>query len=336
MDQFVIEFGTGLETLFQNPSLQKGKIKPHLQELERNHQLNYGVSLPQISFQKNEILTKNEYRLVIMGEMAGQGSIIPGAMMAIPPKHNKVTLPGTELRAPLLDTPVTWIDKKKTRKAEAKGFSLVSPLNVLMQHISATLVSRLDILFTKEAFIGYIGQLSQKCQIYVSDIVPKQLTFGTLLSVFQMLLAEKVSVRDSGLILKAISEASCSTNDAEIITEHVRGCLARQITASHLSGKGYLPLISLSEEWEKEFRKSSVINGSDSLDAPVQHAFQDSLGEVLIRSSAAGEKNPIILTRASSRRAVKTLMHQFAEDIPVLSQNEIHTDIELKTIGWIS
>ncbi len=335
MDKLVIEFGAKLEDLLLTQAASKNGFHSFLKGLARKHHLKFGVKLPTLAFTKNALLNEYEYQLILLGEQAGKGQIIPNAMMAIPPKHNKIKLSGIELTAPVLGTPVTWIPKNKTRKAEAKGFSLVSPLDVLMQHISTALLPKLDVLFTKEALNSYIDALPNKCQSHLSEIVPSLLSFGDLLSVFQMLLAEKVSIKDSGLILKAIYEAAQTTKDIEVITEHIRGSLARQITASHLSGKGYLPLIPLSEDWENEFKKHNIHELND-IDVPVQHAFHDSLGEVLVRANAAGEKNPVILTRASSRRAVKTLMHQFDEDIPVLSQNEIHADIELKTIAWIS
>ncbi len=339
MDHFVIEYALTLETMLEETSAHKNGIQAHLNELERNHKLNYGIQLPTINFRKNNTLEENQYQLVVKGKTVSQGIILPHAMMAIPPKHNKIKLPGVELQAPLLDIPVIWIPKKKTKKAKTLGFALVSPLNVLMQHIEGIIILQLDTFFNKTQFLNYTAQLPAKCQEYLSDIMPKHLSFRQLLTVFRLLLAEKVSIRDSGVILQAILEAARTTQDTQVITEHVRGHLARQITASYLSGKGYLPLIPLSEEWENEFKngqKQSDCQLEICLDGPVQHAFHDSLGEVLMRANAAGETKPVILTRPSSRRAVQSLMSQFSENIPVVSQNELHGDIELKTVGWIS
>ena len=65
----------------------------------------------------------------------------------------------------------------------------------------------------------------------------------------QILLGERVSIRDLATILEGIADAlSFSTNPA-MIAEHVRARLARQICAQYKTPIGYLPLIALSARW---------------------------------------------------------------------------------------
>lgn len=76
----------------------------------------------------------------------------------------------------------------------------------------------------------------------VKDIVPNQITVSGIQRVLQLLLAERISIRDLSTILEGIADALAFSRNPATLAEHVRTRLARQICAQNTSMNGYLPL----------------------------------------------------------------------------------------------
>ena len=81
--------------------------------------------------------------------------------------------------------------------------------------------------------------------------------------VLQLLLAERISIRDLSTILEGIADALAFSRNPATMVEHVRARLARQICAQNTSHNGYLPLIALSARWEQAFAESIVGQGEE-------------------------------------------------------------------------
>ena len=79
----------------------------------------------------------------------------------------------------------------------------------------------------------------------------------------QNLLAERISIRDMPTILEGISEACGNTRNVMMITEHVRARLARQISDFNANDQDFIPLITLSPQWEQAFAESIVGTDDD-------------------------------------------------------------------------
>src|SRR5215831_3229036 len=75
--------------------------------------------------------------------------------------------------------------------------------------------------------------------------------------VLQLLLAERISIRDLSTILEGIAEALALSCKPATMVEHVRTPLRRQICAQNRSHNGYLPLIVLSAKWEQALAEST-------------------------------------------------------------------------------
>ena len=92
----------------------------------------------------------------------------------------------------------------------------------------------------------------------VKDIVPSQVTVSGIQRVLQLLLAERISIRDLSTILEGIADALAFSRNPATMVEHVRARLARQICAQNTTYNGYLPLIALSARWEQAFAELIV------------------------------------------------------------------------------
>jgi flagellar biosynthesis protein FlhA len=155
--------------------------------------------------------------------------------------------------------------------------------------------------------------------------------------VLQLLLSERVSIRDLGTILEGIAEAVPHTRNASQIVEQVRVRLARQLCAQQTSPNGYLPLISLSPKWEQTFAESIVGGGDDKSLAMQPSKLTEFVTDVRERFEQAARMNeaPVLLTSAAARPFVRQIVDRFRPQTSVMSQAEVHPRVRLKTVGSV-
>src|SRR4029079_10340819 len=121
------------------------------------------------------------------------------------------------------------------------------------------------------------------------------------------------------------------------ITEHVRARLARQLCHANLSAGGYLPLVALSPNWEQAFAESIVGQGEERQLAMAPSRLQQFIQQVREAFDEAGAKNevPVLLTGPQIRPFVRSIIERFRPQTVVMSQNEIHASVRLRTLGQV-
>ena len=171
----------------------------------------------------------------------------------------------------------------------------------------------------------------------VDDLIPSVVTTATLQRVLQALLKERVSIRDLAAILEALGEAAASTRSITQMVEHVRSRLARQLCWANRSDDGALPIVTLSHEWENAFSSSLVGQGEERQLTMAPSALQDfirAVRDVFERVSMNGDV-AVLLTSPNIRPFVRSIIERFRANTVVMSQNEIHPKVRLKTVGQV-
>jgi flagellar biosynthesis protein FlhA len=161
---------------------------------------------------------------------------------------------------------------------------------------------------------------------------------GGVQRVLQMLLAEQVSIRDLPTILEGIQEACAGqTRAMPLILGHVRSRLARQLSDSHVGSNRYIPLITLSPEWETAFAESLVGPPEDrqlAMPPSKLSEFMQRLRTAFDAAAQAGEA-PVLLTSGSIRLHVRAIVERIRPATPVLAQAEIFPRARIRTVGNI-
>ena len=153
----------------------------------------------------------------------------------------------------------------------------------------------------------------------------------------QNLLSERISIRDLPMILEGLAEATGYTKNITMITEHVRARLSRQISNANTSAKGYVPIVTLSPEWEQAFSESLIGQGEEKQLAMAPTRLQDFIAKVrstFERLAMEGEM-PVLLTSPAVRPYVRSIVERFRPSTIVLSQNEIHARAKIRTLGQV-
>jgi flagellar biosynthesis protein FlhA len=182
-----------------------------------------------------------------------------------------------------------------------------------------------------------IKELPKEQGELLKDIVPAQITISGIQRVLQLLLAERVSIRDLATILEGIADAISFSRNAVTLSEHVRARLARQLCAQYSTPAGYLPLIALSAKWEQAFAESIVGQGDDRSLAMQPSRLTEFISLIRQRFEEAAQigEAPVLVTSAGIRPFVRGVVERFRAQTPVLSQAEIHPRARLKTVGSI-
>ena len=155
--------------------------------------------------------------------------------------------------------------------------------------------------------------------------------------VLQLLLSERVSIRDLSTIREGIADALSFTRNTATLAEHVRARLARQLCAQHTSPGGYVPLIALTAKWEQAFAESIIGQGDERALAMQPSRLSEFINLVRERFEQAAREGeaPVLVTSASIRPFVRSIVERFRAQTSVLSQAEIHPRARLKTITSI-
>src|SRR6202021_1761681 len=184
---------------------------------------------------------------------AGTGVLRPTMLLAMDPKGNMPDVPGEQTREPAFGLPAMWIDQAAKEEALFRGCTVVDPPSVLTTHVTEVVRENMAELLSYSETQKLLDELPREQQKLVADLIPSQITAGGVQRVLQTLLAEPVSIRDLAPVLEGIQEACGGAARAiPAIVGHVRARLARQISDSHTGAGGYLPLVTLSAEWEAE------------------------------------------------------------------------------------
>ena len=206
---------------------------------------------------------------------------------------------------------------------------------MLTTHLTEIIRDNMADLLSYAEVQKLINELGPEHKKLVEDIVPTQITITGIQRVLQTLLTERISIRDLSTIMEGIAEAVGHTQSLNMITEHVRARLARQICAAHVDQNNALPLVTLSPRWEQSFAESIV--GEDRQLAMQPSKLQEfiaSMRETYEEAGRSGE-SPVLLTSPGVRPFVRSIVERFRPQTFVMSQSEIHPRARLRTIGSI-
>ncbi len=335
LDLLRVELGYGLLPLINDT---KGhRVTDQIKALRRQLATEMGFVMPAVRILDNMQLGPNEYVIRVKEVEAGRGELFPGQLLIMDPKGAAVELPGTHTNEPAFGLPATWVDQGLREEASFRGYTVVDPGTVLTTHLTEVLKTNMAELLSYAETKKLLDDLSPEQKKLVEELIPAQISVTGVQRVLQSLLSERVSTRDLPSILEGIAEAVGHTKNAMLIAEHVRARLARQLCHQHMSGKGFLPIVAMSPAWEQSFAESLAGTGEERqlAMAPSQlQAFIHAVRERFDEASATGDI-PVLLTSPIIWPYVRSIVERFRAQTPVMSQNEIHPSVRLRTLGQI-
>jgi flagellar biosynthesis protein FlhA len=317
IDDLKIELGYALLPLVNGPD-GTDRLTEQIKALRKSLAVEMGFVMPSVRILDNVQLEANTYVIKIKEVDAGTGRIWPAQYMVMDPGGNQVNVPGIHTTEPTFGLPATWVDASLKEEATMKGYTVVDAATVLSTHLTELLKGNTADLLSYGEVQKLLKDLPKEQGELVKDI-------------------ERISIRDLSTILEGVADALAFSRNPSTIVEHVRARLARQICAQNTSYNGYLPLIALSAKWEQAFAESIIGTGEDRSLAMQPSRLSEFMTTVRDRFEQAAREGeaPVLVTSASIRPFVRSLVERFRSQTTVLSQAEIHPRAKLKTVGSV-
>jgi len=335
MDDIRIELGFSLLPLIND--VQGRRLTDQIKALRKTLAQEFGFVMPSVRILDNVQLAADAYAIRVREMDAGDGRLKMGGLLAMDPSGAGVALPGEAVKEPAFGLDAMWIDERAREEASFRGYTVVDPATVLATHLTEIVKEHMSELLTFAEVKKLIKDLPKDTQTLLDDVAPAHISWSGVQRIVQNLLKERVSIRDLGAIVEAIAEAAPAIHDLVMITEHVRGRLARQICYQHRNGDGALPIVTLSPPWEQAFVESVIGEGQNRQLALAPSKLHDFVADVrgaFEKAAQAGE-TPVLLTSPAIRPFVRSLIERFRPSTAVLSQGEVHAKVRLKAMGQV-
>ena len=311
----------------------------------RNHIASeFGLILPEIRLTDNPGLDPGSYAIRIQGVEAARSQVEIDRVLVLLPEEGAEAPEGRPVAEPVYGAPARWIEESLQEEAALMGLSVVTPTEVVATHLLEIVKSNFGRLFTRRALRKLLDEFTslsdpkraEANRRMIDEFVPDKFPIDTLQSVLRLLLEERVSIRNLPLIFEAIGEVHSAQTAAEAICEHVRHRLGFQLVSEIQEADGALPLIQLNPAWEELFQRYQLPEGSGIVDVALPPAeFNKLANSVAERIASAGAQGryPAVVTSTKRRRFLHTVLTAKGIRNPVLSFEEVGSNVRPAVLG---
>jgi len=333
VDPLEVEIGYNLIPLV-DPD-QGGTLLDRITNIRRRSALDMGLVVPPIRIRDNMELEPEIYSILIKGVEVGRGILQVGRLMAMDPGDLIDKIEGDEFIEPVFGLKAIWIDTDARDMAENRGYTVVDCPTIIATHLTEIIKKHADEILGRQEVKQLIDNLKSDYSAVVDEVEEKKLSLGDIQRILQNLLRERVSIRNMLTIMESIASFADHTRDPGLLTEYVRGSLARQITSVHVDGENNLHVITVDPEIESIIRSAiheDPVEGRIlALDPDSHNRIASALIEAFTRSRDMGY-SPVYLVSPQIRSVLFSLLEREIPAPVVLSYNEISSAVKVNVV----
>src|SRR5580692_9280947 len=314
---------------------QGGELMGRIKGVRKKLSEELGFLVQAVHIRDNLELGPNAYRITVLGAPVGESEVFPDRELAINPGQVSGTVPGSPTKDPAFGLEAVWIEKSRHEQAQALGFTVVDASSVIATHLSHLLQSHAHELLGHEEVQQLLTRLGKSAPKLIEDLVPKILPMSVVVKVFQLLLLERVPIRNLRTICETLAELGPKTQDPQALCAAVRVALGRSIVQNIGGLREELPVITLDPALEQVLQDAM----SGSADAPgFEPGLADKIQQTLMdrtrKQEAAGEP-AVLLVAPKIRPWVARLMRYASPTLSVLAYNEIPESRRIRVISAV-
>lgn len=335
LDMVELEVGYGLINVVESD--KSGDLLERISSIRKQFALDLGIIVPSVHIRDNLQLQSGEYRVMIKGNRVGGGILRPESLLAMDPGNVTDRVDGIPTKEPAFGLDALWVHPANKENAEIAGYTVVDLPTVMATHLTEIVRGHAHELLGRQEASALIENLKKTHPKVVEELIPDQLSLGSVVRVLQQLLKEQVSIRDLRSIFECLADEASRTKDIEVLTEGVRKSLARSITSKYLTEEGNLPVMTLHPQVEE-----MVANALLQTEQGTQLVMDPQTAQRLITQIAHTVEDhpeiaaqPILLTSPTSRRHLYKLTSRFIPQLIVLSHGEVSMDAKVRSVGTV-
>jgi type III secretion protein V len=233
--------------------------------------------------------------------------------------------------------PACWVSRSDLEPLRAAGLNALTPEQLVVRHFSEVMRRQ------AHQFLGVqeVNFLITKMSTDYPDLVKEMLRAVPLQKVadiLRRLVQEGVSVRNLRDVFESLAEWGQREKDVVLLTEYARMGLKRQLSNKHAGNSRTLRALLVGPDVEDKFRQSIRVTNAGSylaLDTEIAAQVLERL-RALLASASAGQSTPVLLSSMDIRRYVRSLIENELYELPVLSYQELSSDIRIQTVGQLT
>ncbi len=335
VDLLELEVGYGLIPFVD--AGQDGELLTRIRSIRKQFALDSGFIVPPVHIKDNLQLKPNEYRFMLKGVKVAGAEMLPGHYMAMNPGVATETIKGVATEEPAFGLPAIWISEDKKERAQIAGYTVVDCTTVMATHISEIIKRYSHEFLGRQEVQNLLDNLKKSYPKLVDDLIPDLLSLGLIMRVLQNLLREEVSIRDLRTILETMADYAQAVPDPDVLTEHIRSALSRQISSKYAQDDDVLPVMTLERQIEESIHQSlqKTEQGGQylALDPRQAQAVLDAIGGEI--QQFGGGMTPILLCSPTIRPHVKKLTERYLPSLVIISHNEIASHLKVRSLSTV-
>ena len=338
VDALELEVGYGLIKLVDKK--QGGDLLDRIANIRKQIATDLGIIVPPIRIRDNVTLEPNQYALKLRGAGIAKGDLMPGHLLAI--DSGTVTEPvhGLETTEPAFGLKAIWIPEAQRSTAEQRNYTVVEPTSVLATHLTELIRRHAAELLTRQDVHRLIDNLKERSPKLIEDVIPDRLKIGEIQAVLELLLRERVPIRDLETILEVVGDWAGRTKDPDVLAEYARNALARTICELHADDDATIHGITLDPAVEDSINshverseRGSYLTMPPAMASKTVAAIRKELESAATKS---GGTQPVILASPQVRQWIRRLIESALPNAAVLGYNEVVRGINIRTHGMVT
>lgn len=338
LDPLSLKAGRNLIPLI-DPS-QKGPLLERITLIRYNIGQELGFVIPGVRVMDDLSLPPDQYVIEIRGTKVSSGEAKMG--------HHLVDLPLAQVKAkkltgisgkePRSGDLITWVPDDNLPQIQKLDIAAKPPVEVISEHFAEVIKRYADEIMTRQNVQSLIELVKNTNAAIVRELIPDLLSLGQVHKVLQLLVRERVSIRDLSTILEKLADYAHLSRDINILAEYVRQSLARQICEQYTDKEGVITVVTIDPALEE-----TLIGSIHQSEYGSFLAVDPNVGEKILVQISGHLQNfkrlklrPVILCSPRLRPHFKRFIERSFPDTAVLSYNEIVPQVKVQSIGMIS
>ncbi|MBH38147.1 EscV/YscV/HrcV family type III secretion system export apparatus protein [bacterium] len=298
-----------------------------------------GFVIPGVRVMDELSLPPNQYLVEIRGSRVAVGEALLGHVFVSRPVTDLVQLGLDIVEAldPVSNQSGAWIsdDQIGVLQDNAVPFSTVT--DFIADHFSDAIKNHSDEIMTRQNVQSLIELVKNSNAAIVRELVPDMLSLGQVHKVLQMLVKERVSIRDLSTILEKLADYSQVSRDTTLLSEYVRQSLSRQLSRQFSDKEDVLTVFTINPRLEETMINSIHQSEYGSFLALEPQLGEDVLSQIkeFMTSFSRMDKQPVSLCSPRLRTHFKRFTERNYPNLSVLSYNEVIPQVKVQSIGVV-
>lgn len=293
--------------------------------------VDYGIHLPPLIIRAAEQQPDHKVALLINEIQAEEFDILLDQVTVVNASDELEQL-GIER---VIHGDMVWVHAEQRQTMTELGFHTRTPVDELYYCLANSLVRNISEFFGVQETKAHIDKLEKDYPDLIKEVM-RHTTVQRASEVMQRLLGEKISVRNTKLIMESLAVWAPREKDVITLVEHIRTALCRYISHKFAIGNS-LKAVLISVEMEETLRQGirstaagTFLNLDPGASEKLMDTFTLGLSDILM-----SQKDYVILASVDIRRFVKRFLENKFKNLEVLSFGEISEGISIDVIKSI-